>query len=145
MKHAPIIKTTEEENICWFMCMSTSPQLFWHLSPVYHANNSWGNRSIYRPLNLAVFVLPGTGKTPIIKLSVDELLAGRKVVWKIGLGEVKQIRLYIVWEYEWLLWMLCACLSFWFIRSILRLVLHTVKPVCNDHLYNKNYYLWFIK
>ena len=20
----------------------------------------------------------------------------------------------------------------------------TVKPVCNDHIYNKNYYLWFI-
>ena len=22
---------------------------------------------------------------------------------------------------------------------------HTVKPVCNDHLYNKIYYLWFIQ
>ena len=21
----------------------------------------------------------------------------------------------------------------------------TVKPVCNDHLYNKTYYLWFIQ
>ena len=24
-------------------------------------------------------------------------------------------------------------------------VLDTVKPVCNDHLYNKIYYLWFIQ
>ena len=24
------------------------------------------------------------------------------------------------------------------------LVYDTVKPVCNDHLYNKIYYLWFI-
>ena len=23
--------------------------------------------------------------------------------------------------------------------------LNTVKPVCNDHLYNKIYYLWFIQ
>ena len=23
--------------------------------------------------------------------------------------------------------------------------LDTVKPVCNDHLYNKAYYLWFIQ
>ena len=23
--------------------------------------------------------------------------------------------------------------------------LYTVKPVCNDHLYNKMYYLWFIQ
>ena len=22
---------------------------------------------------------------------------------------------------------------------------YTVKPVCNDHLYNKMYYLWFIQ
>ena len=22
---------------------------------------------------------------------------------------------------------------------------YTVKPVCNDHLYNKIYYLWFIQ
>ena len=25
------------------------------------------------------------------------------------------------------------------------LVSHTVKPICNDHLYNKIYYLWFIQ
>ena len=27
---------------------------------------------------------------------------------------------------------------------ILRQFQATVKPVCNDHLYNKIYYLWFI-
>ena len=26
-----------------------------------------------------------------------------------------------------------------------RQYLYTVKPVCNDHLYNKIYYLWFIQ
>ena len=30
------------------------------------------------------------------------------------------------------------------IKSILRM-LYTVKPVCNDHLYDKIYYLWFIQ
>ena len=24
-------------------------------------------------------------------------------------------------------------------------ITYTVKPVCNDHLYNKIYYLWFIQ
>ena len=27
----------------------------------------------------------------------------------------------------------------------LTICLHTVKPVCNDHLYNEIYYLWFIQ
>ena len=30
-------------------------------------------------------------------------------------------------------------------RSSLSMILTTVKPVCNDHLCNKIYYLWFIE
>ena len=28
---------------------------------------------------------------------------------------------------------------------IIIIIIITVKPVCNDHLYNKIYYLWFIQ
>ena len=35
---------------------------------------------------------------------------------------------------QWLYWMVSNTTN-----------LHTVKPVCNDHLYNKIYYLWFIQ
>ena len=30
-------------------------------------------------------------------------------------------------------------------NEMLHDVYDTVKPVCNDHLYNKTYYLWFIQ
>ena len=30
-------------------------------------------------------------------------------------------------------------------RTLSHLSTYTVKPVCNDHLYNKMYYLWFIQ
>ena len=123
----------------------TNVDLIWHsthpLSPLgkFYANTNITCEVVAIPLPHWILQKPTTR----IRVTFTALAAPQKyIVWtpwwsSLEIRDTKIIRVIIYWSAIYH----DGMMSWWLI--ITRLI--TVKPVCNDHLYNKMYYLWLIQ